>query len=97
MCTRQECLNLLREAAPLIHTEFGVKSLRLFGSMARGDNHKGSDVDICVEMPPKAFTVLSLKNYLQELLHTNVDLIRINRNLDPFLLTEINRDGINII
>ena len=25
----------------------------VFGSMARGDNHEGSDVDIFVEMPPK--------------------------------------------
>ncbi len=97
MCTRQQCISLLTEAAPFIRNEFGVRSLKLFGSMARGDNHAESDIDLCVDMPPKAFKLLSLKTYLQDLLGTAVDLVRMNPHLDKFLISEIERDGICII
>jgi len=68
----------------------------VFGSMARGDNHEGSDVDICVEMPPKALKMIALLQYLQELLGVSVDIIRRNAHLNQFLAQEIERDGIYI-
>lgn len=97
MCTRQECFERIKNAAPLIKNHFGVRSLCIFGSMARGDNHNDSDVDVCVEMPPKAFAVVSLKNYLQDLLGISVDLVRRHPGLDEFLTNEIKRDGIYFI
>ncbi len=96
MCTRQECITRLSDAAPFIRKEFGVKSLCLFGSMARGDNQEGSDVDVFVDMPPKAFKILALKDYLQGILGTAVDVVRRSRNLDLFMVNEIVRDGIFI-
>lgn len=84
MCTRHQCISRLSEAAPILKSEFGVTSLCLFGSMARGDNREGSDVDVCVEMPPKAFRILALKDYLQQLLGTAVDLVRRTRASIPF-------------
>lgn len=97
MCTRKECFDRLREAAPYIQSEFGVSSLCVFGSMARGDNHEGSDVDVFVEMPPKAFKVVALRDYLQDLLGVAVDLVRKHRNLSEFFLNEVKRDGIQVI
>ncbi|MDE5555281.1 MAG: nucleotidyltransferase domain-containing protein, partial [Muribaculaceae bacterium] len=35
-------------------TDYGVKSLRVFGSVARGDDRCNSDVDLFVDMPPRA-------------------------------------------
>ena len=68
----------------------------VFGSMARGDNNDGSDVDVCVEMPAKAFKVIALKQYLQDLLGMSVDVIRRHSNLNLFLSQEIERDGVVI-
>lgn len=96
MCTRRECISKLTDAAPFLKQEFGVESLRLFGSMARGDNHVGSDVDVFVEMPPKAFKVIALKNYLQDILGVAVDVVRRTPRLDSFITKEIERDGIVI-
>lgn len=96
MCTREQCITRLKEATPYLKHNFGVKSLSLFGSMARGDNKDGSDVDVCVDMPPKAFQVVALKLYLQELLDTAVDVVRKSPYIDEFLIKEINRDGICI-
>ena len=46
MCSRHECISRLIDATPYIRQEFGVKSMYLFGSMARGDNRPGSHVDV---------------------------------------------------
>ena len=97
MCTRTECIASLQAASPFIRSEFGVTSLTIFGSMARGNNRDGSDVDLCVEMPPKAFRVIALKYYLQDLLGCDVDLVRCNPNLDLLLTQEIARDGIPVL
>lgn len=96
MCTRSECINRLNEAAPYIKKEFGVKSLCLFGSMSRGDNHKDSDVDVFVEMPPKMFKVIGLRQYLEDLLGTSVDVVRKHPQINELFLKEIERDGIII-
>lgn len=71
--------------------------MRVFGSMARGDNREGSDVDVYVEMPPKFFQSIRLKHYLEDLLGLDVDLIGKHANMNPFFLNEIQRDGIVII
>lgn len=97
MCTRQQCIDKLTEAAPYIRREFGVKSLCLFGSVARGENRPDSDVDVCVDMPAKTGLVLGLKNFLEDLLKTSVDLIRRHSNLRPFFLSRTERDAIYVI
>ncbi len=43
-------LRLLREAAPEIKRRFGVRSIGLFGSAARGEAGPDSDVDVLVEI-----------------------------------------------
>ena len=96
MSGKQQCIELLTKATPFIRSEFGVRTMRMFGSMARGEEHEDSDVDIFVEMPPKALKVVGLKQYLQELLGRAVDVVRSHSHLDPFLTNEINRDGITI-
>ena len=97
MCTRHECFSLLNEAAPHIRKEYGVTRMCVFGSMARGDNHKGSDVDVYVEMGSDAYKILGLKSYLQDLLGIAVDLVSKHPLLSQFFLNEIKRDGISII
>ena len=96
MSGKQQCIELLTNATPFIRSEFGVRTMRMFGSMARGEEHEDSDVDIFVEMPPKALKVVGLKQYLQELLGRAVDVVRSHSHLDPFLTNEIKRDGITI-
>jgi hypothetical protein len=96
MCTRQQCIEKIRASIPFIQKEFGVNSLCIFGSVARGDNRDDSDVDVCVDMPPKALKISALKIFLQDLLGTSVDVVRKHPYLDSFLLNEIDRDGIYI-
>ena len=97
MKTREEYIALITSHAEEQQNTFGITSLRLFGSVARNQHHDGSDVDIYVEMPPKFFLVVRLKVYLEELLDSPVDIIRKHQHLNPFLLKEVERDGIEVI
>ena len=93
---RQHCINTLTKASHKLRTEYGVRSLRVFGSVARGEDKTDSDVDLFVDMPPKALRMVALKHYLQEILGRSVDLIRSRSTLDPFLMDQIEKDGITI-
>ena len=97
MHTAQECVKILNDNMPRIQSEFGVTGLCLFGSTARGDNRSDSDVDILVDMPPKIFMMSALKDYLEQILHASVDLIRRHSRLSSKFLTQIAKDGITIL
>ncbi|MEW5720769.1 MAG: nucleotidyltransferase family protein [Chloroflexota bacterium] len=72
---RDEILKILREHYAEVKS-FGVKSLAVFGSVARDQARPDSDVDILVEFdPPPTFQrFMDLKFYLEDLLGTRVDL-----------------------
>lgn len=55
----------------------GVKSLKIFGSMARGDASATSDADFLVEMEEgfDLFDLGSCLMELQDLLHCKVDMV----------------------
>ena len=93
---RKHCIEILTKASDILRTEYGVKSLCVFGSVARGEDNSNSDVDLFVDMPPKALKMAALKYYLQNILGRSVDIVRSRSTLDPFLLSEIDRDGITI-
>ena len=80
-----------RELATL-RERFGVKSLGLFGSMARGEASPGSDVDILVEFDAPSFDhYMDLKFYLEERLGRPVDLV-LKGSLKPALRERILRE-----
>ena len=93
MKTREEYLAILRNHVDELKHSFGIRSLRLFGSVARGEHQAGSDVDVCVEMSPNLYQLVSLKQQLEALLGCSVDVIRVNQNMSSFLKNEIEKDG----
>jgi len=97
MKTTKEYIDLITDHAEELRSLFGIKSLRLFGSVSRGEQHEGSDVDVCVEMEPKIYLVARLKRFLEQLLQCSVDVIRMHKHINPYLLKDIERDGIYII
>lgn len=55
----------------------GVRNARLFGSVARGDDHDGSDLDVLVDFAPRRslFTILRIQDELEAILGVPVDLV----------------------
>lgn len=97
MCDKNECISKIKENLPYIQKEYGVTGLSLFGSVARGDNHPDSDIDIIVDMPPKIFALSALPRYLENLLKSSVDLVRRHSHLSTQFLNQITRDAIKIL
>jgi hypothetical protein len=76
--TVQELAFRLRQELPLLQQEYAVRSLGLFGSYVRGEQRKGSDLDVLVEFSqvPGMFRFLELERKLSSLLGVPVDLVQ---------------------
>ena len=74
---RDRLLALLTEHKPVLAERFGVTSLRLFGSFARGTARDDSDVDVLVRFdgPATAKRFFGVQFYLEDLLGRDVDLV----------------------
>ena len=97
MKTTGEYIKLISSHDEELRTKFGIRSLRLFGSVSRNEHHEGSDVDVCVEMSPNIYMVVRLKRFLEQLLGCSVDVVRKHDHMNPYLLNDIERDGIYVI
>lgn len=96
MKTTQEYIDLLRENASELQSRFGVSSMYVFGSVARGEQRENSDIDVLVDMPATLREYGGAHAYLEKLLGCNVDLIRKHKHLNSFFLKQINKDAIFI-
>ena len=96
MKTTSEYIETLRQHAPILRERFGMTSMQLFGSVARGEHNEESDVDVLVEMPATLRGVGGAHEYLEQLTGRHVDMILKHRSLTPFFLNEVKRDGVRI-
>ena len=57
--------------------KYGVSEIGIFGSYVKNEQDETSDIDILVEFEKAVdlLTFVNLKNYLSDLLNTNVDLV----------------------
>ena len=78
--------------------QYGVKSLSLFGSMARKEEKESSDVDLLVtfNQSPGLFAFMDLKDHLQNILGARVDLVT-KGALHPQLRQKILKESIHVI
>ena len=80
----REDIHRQRETLLAIALRHGASNLRLFGSVARGDERPDSDVDLLIDLSPdRGFgDYLGLAEELEALLHRRVDLV-LARSLSP--------------
>ena len=92
---REEVLRKLDAVKPLLKDRFGVRSIALAGSFARGEATGASDVDIIVDMPSAFHSFFQLKYFLEEKLGRSVDL-GLEKNLRTFIRKEIENELIYV-
>ncbi len=96
MPRRDHIVETLTRALPELQSQYAVKSLCLFGSVARGDDRDDSDIDLMVTFDPAArvtlFTLSRLLQHLKSLLGENVDLIEDHPGLSSAFRDAIQRD-----
>ena len=78
MRTAKEYIDLISAHADELRSQFGIRTLRLFGSVSRGEQREDSDVDICVDMEPSLYLLVRLKRFLEQLLQCSVDVVNDN-------------------
>ncbi len=66
-----------RDALREVLRRQGVTNARIFGSVARGDDHEGSDVDLLVDFAPgtSLVDVIGIQMELEDLLGVSVELV----------------------
>jgi uncharacterized protein len=58
--TREDIIAKLKETSPVLRAE-GVTALSIFGSRARGDARSDSDLDVLIDVDPRArFSLVNL-------------------------------------
>jgi predicted nucleotidyltransferase len=79
--------------------KFDPQKVGIFGSFARGDNKKGSDIDILVEFKkiPSLLALIKLENDLSEILGTKVDLVTTGALKNKRIKKSIKKDLISIL
>lgn len=77
MSDLEQIKKILKKNKPTLIQDFKVKGLGIFGSYVRGEQKKGSDVDILVEFSrtPGFFDYLRTEDYLSQMLKKRVDLV----------------------
>jgi predicted nucleotidyltransferase len=93
---RDEVLNVLQNSRDELR-QFKVKSLALFGSIARGESSSTSDIDLLVEFegPATYDQYIALKHFLEDILGSKVDLV-MNKVLKPRMRSVVEREAIRV-
>ena len=81
----------------LISNRYGIKNIRLFGSIVRGEENENSDIDFLVELE-MGRSFLDLVGYwqdLEEILNCSVDVVSEN-GLSPYLKEKILKEAIKL-
>jgi predicted nucleotidyltransferase len=77
--TLDQIIQNLRENLPNLRREYSIRTVWLFGSFVRGEQHKRSDLDVLVEFEdaPTLPRFISLERRLREITGIKVDLVSI--------------------
>lgn len=86
--------NILRSNKTYLYEKYGVKTIYLFGSLARGEEDKTSDLDVIVDLEkPVGLKFIELAEYLKEITGVEVDVLTfpmIEKNI--YLKKQIEKD-----
>lgn len=95
--SRKTVLTKLKRNIRVIRRRFAVKGLSVFGSVARNQATRASDIDVLVEFKNKATfdLFMDLKFYLEDLLGAGVDLVT-DKAIRPEIRSVIEREKINV-
>lgn len=85
-----DAIEVLKTNKKDLENRYGLKSIGVFGSFARGEQKKRSDVDILVEFKKTVdiFEFIEVKEHLEVLLDRKVDLVTRNA-LKPYIKDRI--------
>jgi len=76
---------------------YGIKKIGIFGSAALKPTIPVGDVDVVVELEdPDIFRLIGIKQDLEELLKSHVDIVRYRKNMNQYLKQKIEKNAVYI-
>lgn len=93
----EEILEKLREYKTERGDAYGIETLGLFGSCARGEQLPDSDIDVCVKMKtPSFFNRMSIQEELESIFRCKVDVISLGAVMRPLFKKNLERDAVYV-
>ncbi len=94
MLSREAVLRELRNHRAEFGRLYGVTKIGVFGSAARDERRKNSDIDVVVEMSePDLFYLVHIKETLEKDFQCPVDVIRYRNTMNRYLKARIDREA----
>jgi predicted nucleotidyltransferase len=94
---KDEIINALKNDKQFLKDNYGVESIALFGSYAKGLEDKGSDVDFFVEFKKPSYDYLAgLYEYLEKKLNSKIDIVRKGPHLSKRFISHIEKELIYV-
>ena len=94
---KKELLEELQNLKPTLDEKFGIEEFAIFGSVAREEETKESDIDVAIiKMRKKSyFTMIEAMQFLKGKLHRDVDMGFFDA-MRPFIKKRIEKDMIYV-
>jgi len=94
---RELILEQLKQYKKQYAKKYGILQLGIFGSVARSQEQATSDLDICIKTDiPNPFTIVRIKEDLENLFHLHVDIVRIREKMNSYLKERIKKESIYV-
>lgn len=91
----EEILDKLREYKAEKGDIYGIETLGLFGSCARGEQLPGSDIDVCLKLKrPTFFTMMDIQEDLESIFNCKVDVVSLGARFRPVFKKNMERDAV---
>ncbi len=95
--SRKEILEILRTCKRELSTKYGISKIGVFGSVARNEANKNSDIDIVINIyEPDFFMLSGIKSLLEKKLLTSVDIVTYRPGMNEFLKRRIDSEAVYV-
>lgn len=95
---KDEIIDILKNEKQFLKDNYGVETIALFGSYAKGIENTDSDVDFFVEFKNPSYSFLmGLYSFLENKLNSKIEIVRKGSHLSERFLNNIKNDLIYVV
>ncbi len=94
---RFEIIEMLKRYKEENKKKYHIRKLGIFGSAAKGELKKHSDIDVVVNLKKQdLFELIGIKQDLEEMFRSPIDIVSYRDKMNPFLKKRIDKEAIYV-
>lgn len=95
--SRVEIIQFLKNFKEKYALRYGIEQMGIFGSVARDEATELSNVDVVIKIKvPDPFTIVHIKEDLENQLQQQVDIVRLRDSMNPSLKKRIEAEAVYV-